>query len=159
MKIRHKGIWHERGEDAPFIGAVISAIDCNFNCNNCFNQHVKDNNIELESSEEIIEKIKSNKFNQGIILAGLEWTLQKKEMMELIDCADKNGLKIMLYTGLDEDKFKELYPGVYNYDIYIKFGEYDERKKCNNYQMYNVKLSSKNQSIKKISRSKEKINA
>ena len=39
--INYKTIVNERTEDAPFIGALISAIDCKFNCKKCFNQDIK----------------------------------------------------------------------------------------------------------------------
>lgn len=148
MKIRYKGIWHERVEDAPFIGALISAIDCDYNCENCFNKHVKNYNIIENTAEEIINEVKSNIFNQGVILAGLEWTLQEEELKELINISIKNNLKVILYTGIEEKEFKKVFKSIYNMPIYIKFGKYDETKKCNNYYMYGVKLASKNQIIK-----------
>ena len=50
MIIKTKGIVHERVEDAPFMGALISAVDCNLNCKGCFNQHLKSlPNIEMDS--------------------------------------------------------------------------------------------------------------
>lgn len=148
MKIRIKGILPERTEDAPFIGALVCAVDCNINCKGCFNQDLKELPIIEVEADEIISKIISNPFNKGIILAGLEWTLQPEEMKELVYAAKHNGLEIMLYTGLTEETFKSRFPEVYWLsDIYIKFGIYDERLKCNNNFAYNVKLISSNQKI------------
>jgi pyruvate-formate lyase-activating enzyme len=113
MNIKYKQIEHERVEDAPFIGALICAVDCNINCPDCFNQHLKQYPTIEKSANEIINEVKSNPFNKGIILAGLEWTLQPEEMRELIYLAQENNLKVMLYTGLDECVFKESFQDIY----------------------------------------------
>ena len=150
MQIRIKLIEPERVEDAPFIGALISAIDCNFNCHNCFNQHIKELPTYKYSIEEIFKKIKQNPFHEGIILSGLEWTLQPEEMKFLIIEALKNNLKVILYTGMNEEVFKKQFNEIYKLPIYIKFGIYDEKQKINDYEMYGVKLHSKNQYRRKI---------
>ena len=91
LKIRYKAIEHERIEDSPFIGATISAIDCNFNCKNCFNQSLKQLPTLEKDALEIINEVRDNIFNKGIILAGLEWTmLQTHEVIELALCAKEN---------------------------------------------------------------------
>lgn len=148
MIIRYKSITHERVEDSPFIGALICAIDCNINCLNCFNQHMKDLPTIYKETQDIINEILANPFNKGIILGGLEWTLQSEEMKELIYLAQQNNLEVMLYTGLDENVFKTNFPDIYNLsNIYIKFGKYKEELKCNNNVQYGVKLASQNQKI------------
>jgi pyruvate-formate lyase-activating enzyme len=102
MIIRYKMMEHERFEDAPFIGCLISAIDCHINCKNCFNQHLKTYPTLTKDSKSIIEEIKSNPFENGIILGGLEWTEQPEEMLDLIESALNENLKVILYTGLSE---------------------------------------------------------
>ena len=150
MIIKYKTIEHERYEDAPFIGALISSIDCHINCKNCFNQHLKELPTIEKSSQEIIDIIKANPFNQGIILAGLEWTEQPNEMRELINVALLNNLQVMLYTGLSEESFNNQFNDIYNMpNIYIKFGSYQENLKSNN-KMHNVKLATSNQIIYKM---------
>ena len=141
MIIRYKGIIHERTQDAPFIGALISSIDCKFNCKNCCNKHLLSDKILYKDSIEIIKEIKVNKFNEGIILGGLEWSLQYDEMLELIKQAKKNNLKVIVYTGLEEFNI-----GVR--DIYVKYGRYKESYKVEDNIQYNVKLASSNQKIK-----------
>jgi pyruvate-formate lyase-activating enzyme len=148
MIIHYKGIWHERCEDAPFIGALISAVDCKFNCKECFNQHIKDYNTLTSDSTDIIKQVKSNKFNEGVIFAGLEWTLQSIELEYLIKECLNNNLKVILYTGLIENTFKQKFKQIYDLPIYIKFGQYKEKLKTDNYYMYGVKLASKNQIIR-----------
>ena len=150
MNIRYKTIENERVEDAPFVGALISAIDCNFNCKNCFNQSLK-NNVTLENcSENIINEIKSNPFNKGIIFGGLEWTLnQSYELIDLAYCAKQNCLQTMQYTGrnFNDDKIKALLKTEL-FD-YIKCGRYEEENKRINHIEYGVVLASGNQHIYK----------
>jgi pyruvate-formate lyase-activating enzyme len=149
-KIRYKLIENERVEDAPFIGALISAIDCNCNCKNCFNQYIKEIKTIERTSDEIIEEIISNKFNKGIILAGLEWTyLQSYEAIELAYKAKKAKLKTMLYTGrtYEDEKIKAIMSTkVFDY---IKCGRYQEEMKTINHIEYGVTLASSNQHIYK----------
>lgn len=105
MEIRIKSITHERTEDAPFIGALVSAIDCKFGCKGCINNHVKKQpTVRLEASE-IIRQVLSNPFNKGIILGGLEWSLQPIEMVELAKLASEAGLQVMIYTGCNLNEF------------------------------------------------------
>lgn len=171
MKIRYKTIEHERTQDSPFIGAVISAIDCWENCANCFNQHLKSQETLEANVDEIITIVKSNPLNQGIILAGLEWTLQPDEMLALLYRAKRAGLKTMLYTDMTGNEFNRWLsleirirmphdparePVHTNKYIsahldYIKFGPYDETKKSENYSSYGVNLASTNQYIMEVS--------
>ena len=148
MKINIKGIFHERTEDAPFIGALICAINCNINCENCFNQYLKSEPIINIEDYKIIDEVLFNPFNKGIILGGLEWTLQLDELKQLINLGKKNKLEIIIYTGLNEEVFIDKFPEIYKIpNIYIKFGKYNERYKCNDNIQYGVKLASKNQKI------------
>lgn len=101
MEIRYKFIQDERTEDAPFVGALISAIGCKNKCKGCFNRHLKTYPTLKNTAEEIIEMVKSNPFNEGIILGGLEWSEQPIELIELCKVASENGLKVMIYTGCE----------------------------------------------------------
>lgn len=144
MKIRYKVIEHERVEDAPFMGCLISAIDCKFNCRNCFNQSLKSLKTIEDETENVINKVKSNPFNKGIILAGLEWTLQLNEAISLAKEAHNNNLLVMLYTG--DALFNRRYA---HYFDYIKLGLYKEELKTINHIEYGVTLASSNQHIYK----------
>jgi pyruvate-formate lyase-activating enzyme len=151
MKIHYKRLVHERIEDAPFIGALICAVDCNINCADCFNQHLKQEITIIRESEDLINEVVSNKFNKGIILSGLEWTLQGDELRELIRLAKINNLEVILYTGLDEGRFKEDFIDIYNiYGIYIKFGRYNKDLLTNDNKQKNIKLATSNQKIYKM---------
>lgn len=149
MTIRIKGIWHERTEDAPFIGALISSVDCNYNCKNCFNQHIKDCPTIITTTDKILDEVQGNPFNTGIILAGLEWTLQPSELEDLIIKSIERNLSVILYTGMNETDFKATFPIIYNQPIYFKFGRYDEHLSTDNYVSCGVRLASSNQYIVK----------
>lgn len=140
--IKYKLIEHERVEDAPFVGALISAINCNFNCPNCFNQKVKDLPTIEKSAKEIVEEIKSNPFNQGIIFGGLEWSLQISEAIELAKEAERQILQTFLYSG--SDNFNKEY---LQYFDYVKIGRYDENLTTDNNIQYGIKLATSNQII------------
>lgn len=143
--IRYKSITHERSEDAPFMGALISSVMCHLGCKGCFNQHLKELPTKEDMAKDIIATVKANPFNQGIILGGLEWSEQPREMKQLIECALSEKLQVALYTGLDEAHFKEIFPDVYKMPIYIKFGKYDEEKQTKTNIQNGVKLATSNQ--------------
>lgn len=147
--INYKLIEHERCEDAPFVGALISACDCKFNCPKCFNQRIKSLPVISKSTTDIIAEVKSNNFNKGIIFAGLEWTLQIEECIALAREAKLQKLQTMLYTGND---FKGRIIGtivVSQVFDYIKCGKYIDELKTTNHIEYGVVLASSNQHIYK----------
>ena len=149
QKINYKVIEHERVEDAPFVGALISACDCKFNCNNCFNQDVKKLPTITKNCYEIISEIKANPFNKGIIFAGLEWSLQIDECITLATAAKSVGLQTMIYTGADKKSSivkHYIKSGVFDY---IKYGRYIEELKTVNHIEYGIVLASSNQHILK----------
>lgn len=145
--VSYKGIVHERAEDAPFMGALIIATSCSNRCRGCFNQHLKDAETYLRYADEVIEEVKQNPFNDGIILGGLEWSEQPDDMIALVSCAAAAGLKVMVYTGLTEEEFYHLVPSHYLHNCYIKFGKYDEKHLSDNHTSFGVKLASTNQYI------------
>lgn len=147
--IRYKLIERERFGDAPFVGCFVSAISCELNCKSCFNQHIKNmDTFEIEPIE-IVNMIKSNPFEKGIILGGLEWSNQPQELIELVNLAKQNSLEVMVYTGLTEDEFyKAVDKSKLPNDVYIKFGRYVESDKQVINIQYGIKLASENQYIK-----------
>lgn len=145
--VSYKGIIHERAEDAPFMGALIIATSCSNRCRGCFNQHLKDAETYLRYADEVIEEVKQNPFNDGIILGGLEWSEQPDDMIVLVSCAAAAGLKVMVYTGLTEEEFYRRIPSHYLHNCYIKFGKYDEKCLSDSHISYGVKLASTNQYI------------
>lgn len=174
MQIHYKSITHERTEDAPFVGALISATDCAFKCKGCFNRHVKKLPTLTATAEDIIKEVLSNPFNEGIILGGLEWSLQPLEMLTLCQVAQRNKLKVMIYTGCELYEFFEKIgecaqnkygtpmdntmsikiltgSSLLNYSLpnpyYIKTGRYVKEQRSDDYQMFGVKLASTNQII------------
>lgn len=147
--IDYKLIEHERCEDAPFVGALIAACDCRFDCHNCFNQHIKMLPTISKCCDDIIAEIKSNVFNQGIIFAGLEWTLQPDECLYLARRAKQERLQTMLYTGNNFNNIIVKAMVLSDLFDYIKCGRYEERLKTVNHIEYGVALASSNQHIYK----------
>lgn len=130
------------------MGALIIGKSCSNNCRNCFNQHLKDTPNLLKYADEIVAEVKQNHFNDGLILAGLEWSEQPDDTIALIDCALHENLQVILYTGLTEQELFNRIPKEYLVGIYIKFGAYDETKTSSTYYSEGVKLASTNQYIK-----------
>lgn len=176
MEIRYKTIEHERTEDAPFVGALISAIGCDFKCKGCFHKDLKKVEDIVSTAEGIIAQIKANPFNQGVIFAGLEWSQQPMELVALIEEAVKNGLQIMIYTGCEirefyarigkgcsgkltldhelfdsEIMFELIGMNILNHyipdDYYIKTGVFDREQLTPDREAFGVKLASGNQRI------------
>lgn len=148
--VSYKGIIHERAEDAPFMGALIIGVSCRNNCRNCFNQHLKDSQTYIKFADEIIAEVKQNHFNDGIILAGLEWSEQPDDAIALISCAAEANLKVMLYTGLTELNLYRRIPQRFLIGCYVKFGAYKEDQASSTYKSFGVKLASTNQFIKLV---------
>lgn len=147
--IHYKGIRHNILNDAPFIGALIIAPSCSRGCKNCFNDHLKNNGIMYEdTAEELINKVKANGLNKGIILSGLEWTESPEAMNKLINEALTNDLEVILYTHKTEKNFFETFQHLKNKPIYIKFGPFIEEQKTETNQHFGVKLATDNQYIK-----------
>ena len=149
QKINYKIIESERVEDAPFMGALISACDCKYNCPNCFNQKVKNLMTVSNSIEEILKAVKSNPFHKGIIFAGLEWSLQMNECIALATAAKDVGLQTIVYTGADQDSSIVRQYIKSNVFDYIKCGSYKEELTTANHIEYGVVLASSNQHILK----------
>jgi organic radical activating enzyme len=145
--IKYKGIIHERVEDAPFVGALIIADRCSRNCKNCFNESLKSKTSIENTAYEIIKEVKSNPFNNGIILSGLEWTEQKDDLIELVSLAKRSRLQVMIHTGLTEESFFRILDRNIFENCYIKFGEYEEHLSSNIHESMGVRLASSNQYI------------
>lgn len=166
MKIKY--IQHEVMNDAPFIGALVVANDCTRGCKGCFNQELKKLKSCDKERADVIKEVQTNPMNEGIILGGLEWSEQPKDMMLLSYLALAQGYHVMIYTHLVEEDFfklvwadelmcrvKSCIPKVFKEVgqqrpfLFIKFGHYDESLKCDNNTQYGVKLATSNQYIRK----------
>lgn len=150
--IRYKTIEHERVEDAPFVGALISAIDCHIGCKDCFNQHLKLVPTKYATPDAIVHEVLTNPFNQGMIFAGLEWSEQADELVLMVEECLKSDLEVMIYTGLSLDLFLNRVPGLLEIEgsIYIKHGAYVPEKACYDNKTHSVRLATSNQSIDHI---------
>lgn len=148
--VAYKGIIHERAEDAPFMGALVISTSCENNCRNCFNTHLKDAKTYYKRASEVIDEVMANPYNDGIILAGLEWSEHPLDAVSLIASAAGNGLKVMLYTGLTEKELEARLPGKYLKGCYVKYGGYNESLHSDHYYSEGVKLASTNQYVKYV---------
>lgn len=146
--VMHKGLIHNIVNDAPFIGALLVAPSCSHDCPGCINNHLKNSEAQISDLVDILLDITNDPFDEGIILAGLEWTESPDDMQQLILSALTWGLKVMLYTHMTEDEFKEKFPIIYKLPIWVKFGEYDATKLVDDNIQYGVKLATSNQYIK-----------
>lgn len=150
MIIRYKEIIKDRF-DAPFVGTLISAISCPFNCPDCINEYLKDDTFSKIDANEFIKSVKDDPMQEGIILAGLEWTEQPAELSYLIDTALKNDLKVILYTGLpNRTELLKKVPSLVCFTdkgVYVKYGNYQKDKHVDNYVSYGVLLDTSNQYI------------
>ncbi len=146
--IRYKGILHNVLNDAPFIGAIIIANGCNMPCKECINEHLKrDEYLIYNKTDEILEEVKQNGLNEGIILSGLEWTEQPDALVSLVEAALADNLKVMVYTHHMEFDFFNIVPELRHKPIHVKFGLYDLSLKDDNYFSHTVKLATTNQYI------------
>lgn len=147
MKVIHRGIEHERSQDAPFIGALIIADTCSLNCEHCFNSHLREVDSISQDANDIITEVKSNPFNKGIILSGLEWTDNERDMWDLVHAAREQGLQIMIHTGRSQEWWEQRYDPSSYAGCYVKFGQYDPNQVCSSNVQYGVKLATANQKI------------
>lgn len=145
MIIRHKGLEHTVYGEAPFLGARLCAIGCSRGCKGCHNGHLKndDSLIRTQEVQEIVEEVRSNFFNEGLVLGGLEWTEQPTEMQALINACKEAGLHVMLYTGMTEEQFIKEF-GVPD-GIWVKYGSYVPGGEP--HRQYGVQLTNREQYI------------
>ncbi|HHV39690.1 MAG TPA: 4Fe-4S cluster-binding domain-containing protein [Tepidimicrobium sp.] len=148
--VQYRGIVHNVVNDAPFVGAMAIAPECHRGCKDCFNQHLKEKPLLEATAGEIVDAVAENPFDQGVILAGLEWTYSPDALHALIWTALNKGLQVMLYTYMEEEQFKKAFPHLHDMPIWVKFGEYDHNRKTKTHVQYGVSLASSNQHIKRL---------
>jgi len=147
--ITFKGIIHNVLNDAPFIGAILIANTCHRGCTGCINEYLKDDATLYEmTATKIIDEVKKNGLNEGIILSGLEWSEQPNDFFDIVLVALNRDLKIMVYTYLEENEFTYLFPSLVRHPIFIKFGAYLPDLLCDSHFSHGVKLATTNQYIK-----------
>jgi len=107
--------------------------------------------IYEEELDDLINRVLANKFANGIVLGGFEWTEQYEELLAVIDAAFSAGLEVILYTHYTISELSTMYPELLKYkQMYVKCGEYDEMLTDPTYSSYGVPLASTNQKIYKI---------
>lgn len=146
--VRYKTIENERLQDAPFVGGLVSSIGCSINCKGCFNQHLKKLPTKTKSAKDIVAEVMNCTYNKGIILAGLEWSEQPTEMIDLVLEAQANALEVCIYTGKVKDVFLRMFPKLHNY--YLKSGSFNEETKGEFNTSLGIHLANKTQEIEFI---------
>lgn len=151
MIIHHRGVYPDRF-DTPFgVGTLVFAKDCHHHCRGCFHEDRHNTDLYEEDIDVLFDKITSNPFTSGIILAGFEWTEQYDEMIAMIEKAESLNLQIILYTHYTIEDIKSKYSALLNHkEMYIKCGEYDNTLLSFTYTSYGIPLASTNQKIYKI---------
>lgn len=154
MIIRNKGIYRDRAEDAPWIGTLVSSISCPYNCSGCINDSLKSINYDTIEADDIIKSILDDPFNEGIILAGLEWSEQPEELCVLISKALDSNLKVILYTHCpNRESLLSKVPSLVHFsnkEVLVKYGMYDETKRVYDYWDHGVRLATSNQYIEEL---------
>lgn len=149
--IRYKSLTHERVEDAPFVGALVCAVSCNIGCKGCFNQPLRKTPTKVSYIPSLLDEIQSNPFNEGLILAGLEWSQQPRELIAILKEASQRCMPVIVYTGYNIDVFMKRVPRIAEFpEVYVKYGAYDENQLAVGHSEYGVNLASKNQHIERI---------
>jgi len=149
--IRYKSITHERVEDAPFVGALICAVSCPIGCKGCFNQTLKGEPNKCSYIPDLLDQVQENPFNDGIILAGLEWSQQPRELVAILKEAKNRNLPVIVYTGYNIDTFVKRVPRIEEFpDVLIKYGAYNEKQLVLDHVEHGVRLASANQHIQSV---------
>ena len=127
-------------------------MDCKIGCKGCFNEALQKEDFLYESSESILDSVERNPFNKGLILAGLEWSLQPEELMCLIKEAQLRKMPVIVYTGYSKEQFFYRVPEFKDLqgEVYLKYGAFDEKSLIKSYFNHGVKLASSNQKIELI---------
>lgn len=102
-KIRYKAIIHEVSGYAPFTGALIVANDWDSEFSDDTIEKYLEMNTVAHRGQTMIEQVLRNDNNKGVILAGLDWTLQLKDMLEIVDLVSKTRLDLLINVPVDLD--------------------------------------------------------
>lgn len=106
--------------DGEGIRTVIWFQGCLHNCPGCHNPETHDlNGGEEYDTEEIIEKIKGLKYQQGITLSGGDPFFQASAAIEFAKCAHEKKMNVWAYTG-------------FTYDYLIDKGTPEQKELLNN---------------------------
>jgi organic radical activating enzyme len=179
MKLREPFYYEDMGLNQPYLSMFFIAPYCDFTCKDCQNLHLKDNNIQDFTIEELSKLYKDNPFYQGITVGGLEPFLSKADCTYYGNCEAWIPIQDQLDTILhDIQKFIMLnkiqkvtiytrftleYNNISSYikclknldcikELYLKTGEYIEgsNSKIVTIPGWSITLASDNQNFEKI---------
>lgn len=106
------------------ISLAFSITGCPVHCRDCHSPHTWDKEIGKELSiDELIFKLKENKYVSCILFYGGEWEFDY--LVTLLSLCRDLGYKTALYSGCTIEWFELKYPDYCKYLDYIKVGRYD----------------------------------
>jgi organic radical activating enzyme len=146
--VQYRGLVFDNKDHPEGLATLIVAKGCNNFCPGCCNEYLKNTNIYESSPEELLKVISKYTINKCVVLAGLEWTEQTEDLYNLLDIFQKNGYNVILYTHFSEQELKLKHPHIFDYSIWVKFGDYNIEYNNSNYYSYGIKLATQNQYIK-----------
>ncbi|WP_019678712.1 anaerobic ribonucleoside-triphosphate reductase activating protein [Ruminococcus flavefaciens] len=112
MELRIAGTVNDSIVDGPGIRFSIFVQGCPHNCEGCHNPQTHDfNGGSIITTEELLEKIRSNPLLDGVTFSGGEPFCQAEALSELGKEIRKLGLNIVTYTGYT---FEQLFEGRQN---------------------------------------------
>lgn len=147
--MRHKGVIFDCKDHPDGLATMIVADNCSYGCKNCINEHLKGIESQYLDMREVVKFVAANTLGNRVVLGGLEWTEQRRDLWELLDLLELYEMNVILYTHLTEEEVKQEFPRLLEYDIYIKYGAYIEELASSTYSSYGIPLASTNQYIKK----------
>lgn len=107
MELRIAGTVNDSIVDGPGIRFTVFVQGCPHNCKGCHNPQTHDfSGGTLTTTEELLDKIKSNPLLDGVTFSGGEPFCQSEALSELGKEIKKLGLNIVTYTGYT---FEQLY--------------------------------------------------
>ncbi|HNZ99280.1 anaerobic ribonucleoside-triphosphate reductase activating protein [Ruminococcus sp.] len=107
MELRIAGTVNDSIVDGPGIRFTVFVQGCPHNCKGCHNPQTHDfSGGTLTTTEELLDKIKSNPLLDGVTFSGGEPFCQAEALSELGKEIKKLGLNIVTYTGYT---FEQLY--------------------------------------------------
>lgn len=145
--MRYKGIVRDSKDHPDGLATLLVADDCTRNCKACINQHLKSQESIVDEPTALIDAVIGTSLNNCVVLGGLEWTEQEQDLYDLLEVCRDRRVNAILYTHWSEEQLKQRFPRLFQYDIWIKFGEHDPEQKS--YTSHGIPLSSANQYIKR----------
>lgn len=107
MQIKFKTVIYGVQEMAPFTGAILIGHKWSDAFTTQVIEELQALKTVSKSHKYLLDDIKSDPVNQGVIFGGLEWSLQAEELYELIKYSAKIGLQVAFHTSYTLEEFEQ----------------------------------------------------